>query len=158
MKKFYFLALLLCVSMILTGCGKNKQEMMDQLNKEGYFHYTNKDLGFGLYLPRQFIYYQTQSKKTDNFTDIEFYVPTSDPTSFDPNVSGYTKPLTIRIFNKKYWNDGLSGDEKKEYEKIGEKKDRVYAALFWAKPSADWTPKWNEEVKKDILSKIEIDK
>ncbi len=157
MKKLYFLVLFLGITLVLTGCGK-KQEMMDQLNKEGYFHYTNQDLKFGLYLPRDFIYYQTQSKKNDNFTDIEFLVPTSDQASYDPNVSGYAKPLVMRVFNKKYWNDGLSGDEKKDYEKIGESKDKVYALLFWSKPAMEWTQKWNEEMKKDIAEKVEISK
>jgi len=158
MKKFYFLLLIVSVALIASGCGKNKQEMMDELRADGYFHYTNKDLGFGMYLPRAFLYYQTQSKKNDNFTDIEIFVPTSDTSSYDPNVSGYAKPVTVRIFNKGYWNDSMSGDERKDYSKLGERKDLVYTMLFWEKPSADWSVKWNEDMKKDILDKFELDK
>lgn len=158
MKKFYLLALLMVMALTISACGKNKQEMMDQLRADGYFHYTNQDLGFGLYLPRPFIYYQTQSKTTDNFKDIEIFIPTSDASAYDPNVSGYAKVITVRVFNKKYWNDSMDNQERKDYEKVGDTKDKVYALLFWEKPSSDWSVKWTEEMKNDIISKFELNK
>lgn len=158
MKKFYLLALLVAIALTVSACGKSKQEMMDELKADGYFHYTNDDLGFGMNLPRQFIYYQTQRKDTDNFIDIEVYVPSTDPSSYDPNVNGYVKVFTVRIFNKKYWNDSMNGQERDEYSKLGEKKDKVYTMLFWQKPSADWTPKWSDEMKKDLIEKFELGK
>jgi hypothetical protein len=158
MKKFYFLVLIVAVAIIASGCGKGKQEMMDEIRADGYFHYTNQDLGFGLYLPRDFIYYQTQSKKNDNFSDIEILIPTSDTSSYTPDVLGYAKPLVIRVFNKKYWDDALDGNERKDYSKLGEKKGLVYTMLFWEKPSADWSVKWTEEMKKDLIEKFELDK
>jgi hypothetical protein len=158
MKKFYLLALLVVMALTVSACGKNKQEMMDELKADGYFHYTNEEMSFGMNLPRQFIYYQTQSKTTDNFKDIEVYVPTTDSASYDPNVNGYVKVFTVRIFNEKYWKDGMNDQERADYSKIGVKKDKVYTMLFWEKPSADWTPKWSEEMKKDLIEKFELSK
>jgi hypothetical protein len=155
MKKLYFLVLVVAVALIASGCGQNKKEMMDEINEKGYFHYTNDDLGFGFYLPREFIYYQTQRKDNDNFTDIEIWVPTTDSSAYG-EVSGYTKPVTIRIFKKKYWNSSMDGQDKKDYEKIGENKDNVYTMLFWTKTSADWSQRWTEDMKKDLVEKFQI--
>jgi hypothetical protein len=156
MKKLYFLVLLLTVVLIASGCAKSKKEMMDEVSEKGFFHYTADDLGFGLYLPRDFIYYQVQRQQNDNFTDVQFFVPTTDKSAFDPNFEGYTKPVTVRIFNEKYWNSSLNGDEKKDYTKLGEKNKKVYTMLFWEKPSADWSVKWTDEMIKSIVEKVEI--
>lgn len=156
MKKFYFLVLILTVVLIASGCAKSKKEMMDEVNEKGFFHYTADDLGFGLYLPRDFMYYQVQRQQNDNFTDVQFFVPTTDKSAVDPNFDGYVKPVTVRIFNEKYWNSSLSGDEKKDYTKLGEKNKKVYTMLFWEKPSADWSVKWTDEMIKSIVEKVEI--
>ena len=155
MKKLYFVVLVMALALITTGCAQSKKEMMDEVNEKGYFHYTNDDLGFGFYLPREFIYYQTQRKDNDNFTDIEIWVPTSD-TSIQSEVSGYAKVLTIRAFKKKYWNDSMNGDERKDYTKIDESKDKVYTMTFWTKIAAEWGPKWTDDMKKDIIQKFQI--
>lgn len=158
MKKFYFLVLVLTVVLIASGCAKSKKEMMDEVSEKGYFHYTANDLGFGLYLPREFMYYQAQRKENDNFIDVEFFVPTTDKSASDPNFQDYAKPVTVRIFKQKYWNDSMNGDEKKDYTKLGEKNKKVYTMLFWEKPSSDWSARWTEEMKKGIVEKFELNK
>jgi len=50
-------------------------------------------------MPSEFIYYQTQRKNTDDYIDLEIFVPTGDK-SYYQEIPGYAKPIVIRIFDK----------------------------------------------------------
>ncbi len=126
---------------------------MDELAKDGNYHYQNKDLGFSLVLPPEFIYYQTQRKNTDDFTDIEIFVPTND-TSYPQEVPSYAKPIAIRIFSNDYWNNS-NEEERGLYQKVGAKGNFVYTIRFWDYPPTDWTDKWSEEMKNKIAENFE---
>jgi len=154
-RKFVFLVFCFLALLALSGCGGPKYEYMDRPADDGNFYYTNKDLGFSLVLPPEFLYYQTQRKSVGEFFDLEFFVPTSD-TKYLQEVPGYVKPIVVRIMDKEEWqrqediyNDNL-------YEKIGEKKNKVYLIKFWKNPSQDWLGKWSEDMKEKIKNNFEI--
>ena len=137
---------------ILTGCFLNKQPV-DRSVKDGDYYYSNKDLGFSLILPPEFMYYQTQRKETENYIDLEIFVPTIDKTIVH-EVPDYAKPITIRIFNKDYWQ---TVDEAADtFIKIGENGNRVYTLIFWSEVPNDWLGKWNEEVINKIKNNFKI--
>jgi len=155
MKTKYSFLVLIILFLVLSACTL-KEPLMDQPAQDGNYHYRNKDLGFNLVLPSEFIYYQTQRKETDDFIDLEFFVPTSD-TAYFQEVFGYAKPIVIRIFNKNYWESiSNQGGEQIIYQKLGEKKDFVYSIRFWQLPPADWQAKWTEEMKQWLINNFEI--
>lgn len=141
------LSLVLAASLLISGCGK--QQLMDQPAKDGKYHYQNNDLGFGLVLPEEFIYYQTQRKQGDNFIDIEFFVPSSD-LDYQKEVPGYAKPIIIRVYQIDQYQD------ESDFQKIGEKDKRIYALKFWQNTPLDWQKKWSEDIEKSIISDFEI--
>lgn len=143
-KTILFLAVLIIT---LSGCG-NKQ-LMDAPAEDGNYYYQNRDLGFSLILPPEFEYYQIQRNSTDEYTDIEVFVPTSD-TSYPQEVSGYAKPIVIRMFDSDYWGNSKE-EERNIYQKIGAKGNFIYTIRFWDSPSSDWQDKWSEEMKNKII-------
>jgi len=150
--------LILLFVLFLAGCGKEPN--MDQLAEDGNFHYRNKDLGFNLVLPPEFLYYQTQRKETADYIDLEFFVPTADRNYYQ-DVPGYGKPAVIRIFNKDSWEQASRGGI---YQKLGEKKswwpgrkDKVYAIKFWDEVPLDWQGKWSEEIKQGIIEGFKVE-
>jgi len=126
---------------------------MDLSREDGTYLYQNKDLGFNLVLPPEFEYYQTQRKETDDFIDLEIFVPTAD-TSYSMEVSGYAKPIIIRIFTRDYW-ESTAGNESL-YQTLGEKGKRIYTIDFWADIPADWQTKWSEDMKQGIVDNFKI--
>lgn len=155
MKK-YLLALLLAASALtLAACGAKKPDMRTPVGEKQEYNYRNPDLGFSLMLPSEFIYYQTQRKQTPDFTDLEIFVPTSD-TKYAQEVPGYAKPVVVRVFNKNSWLVSSESD-KKIYQKIGEKGDKVYAIRFWDKVPSDWKNKWTASLADQIKQEFQID-
>ena len=128
---------------------------MDQLGEDGQYRYQNRDLGFSISLPPEFEYYQVQRKQTAEFIDIEFFVPTSD-LSYPQDVPGYAKPIVVRIFTAKAWQEMGSDEDKIIYQKVKEKGKKIYTIRFWDKIPTDWNNKWSEEMKNTIKSSFKI--
>lgn len=155
MKKISFVVLAVLMAVSLSACHWTKVEPMDELNNENEYHYQNKDLGFEVYLPQDFIYYQTQRNNGDDFSDLTIYVPTAD-TSLLTELQSYAKPVVVRIFDKNNWYDSLNDEERSNYVKVGEKKDKVYTLLFWNKVPSDWTIKWTDQMRDDIMESFKV--
>lgn len=150
-----FFAIILFLGIIfLAGCGQ--QQLMDVPAEDGNYYYQNKDLGFNLTLPKEFIYYQTQRKQAENFTDLEVLVPTSDQVILQ-DVPGYLRPVTIRVFDKDFWNENQGENEFTNlYEKIGESRSRIYGIRFWQQIPSDWSDKWSDDIKNFIINNFEV--
>jgi len=149
MKKISIIFILL---FLLSACGNN-QQVMDKPAEDGNYYYSNKGLGFSLALPPEFIYYQTQRKETENYVDLEIFVPTTDKTIVH-EVPDYVKPIVVRIFSQDYWQtidktDGI-------FIKMGEAGDKVYTLMFWDEVPNDWLDKWNEELKEKLKNNFKI--
>ncbi len=125
---------------------------MDELAADGNYHYQNKELGFSLTLPSEFIYYQTQMKNSNSYTDLEFFVPTSD-RYVRSLVSGYARAIVVRVYKR---DATVKIDKKQGWRKIGEKNGRVYALWLWPAQPDDWQKKWDEEMEKGIVSGFEL--
>lgn len=156
MKKFTIILFGLFLLFALVGCGKKTPDI-NQLSEDKGYHYSNKDLGFGIALPSEFEYYQVQRKNSADYIDIEFFIPTNDRI-YAQEVPGYAKPVIIRIYKLDYWrNKADESAEKSGFEKIGENKASVYAVKFWSDLPADWQNKWNEDIKIGIIKSLKID-
>ncbi len=153
---FYFFIILFLL-FFLSGCGKKIPAVpMDQPAADGNYHYQNFDLKFSLVLPPDFIYYQTQRKNQASFVDIEFFVPTIY-AAFSQEVSGYSKVITIRSWTVKMWQKLADDDaSKKDFDKISQSKDRVYAIGFWENIPPDWQSKWSDDMEDKIMKSFEI--
>ena len=156
MKRINLFFLVLALGILLSGCGQGP--IMDQPAEDGNFYYRNKDMGFSLVLPPEFLYYQTQRKETADYVDLEFFVPTADE-SYYQDVPGYGKAVVIRIFNENSWEQA-SGEG--IYQEVGEDKnwwpgeeDKVYTIKFWGEAPVDWQGKWSEEMKQIIIEGFE---
>ena len=154
MKKLFFV-ILLFIALILSGCGY-KGPIMDQIGKNGNYHYQNKDSGFSFKLPPEFQYYQTQRKETEDYIDIEFFVPTTDVTC-SREVPGYGKPIVIRVFDGETWQSMTDNEYKLIYQELVDKDDRVYTIRFWNKIPFDWQDKWKEEMKETITESFIVE-
>ncbi|MDP2708576.1 MAG: hypothetical protein Q8O93_00775 [bacterium] len=148
MKKFIVLSSLFVLAVFLTGCGV-KKPLMDKPAADNNYYYKNEGLGFSLVLPPEFIYYQTQRKQIGGATELAIFVPTAD-TQYQQEVPGYAKPLRIMIYGSDDWRN-LPEADKINLEKVGEKKDRIYAIEYWQKAPSDWQDKWNEQLKNRII-------
>ncbi len=152
---------LLVFSLFLTACANSgKREFqkkaatgkyMDQPAADGNYYYQNKDLHFGLVLPPDFIYYQTQRVTTNNYESIEFFAPTGD-TSYKQEVPGYGKFLTVKIFPKKDWQDSQTPF----YDAVKKSKDRVYTLDFWNNLPADWQEKFDNKMRQNLIKSFQI--
>ncbi|MCX6796739.1 MAG: hypothetical protein NTW06_04570 [Candidatus Falkowbacteria bacterium] len=153
-KKILFISLL--PALILGGCTL-KKAVMDVPVSDGSYHYQNKDLGFSLVLPADFIYYQTQRTDTTDYVDLEIFVPTSD-TGYVQEVPGYAKPIAIRVYkNKEAWEKHFANPtEVKNYQQLGSQGDKVYTIRYWTDIPIDWQGKWNQEMAKKIASGFKI--
>ncbi len=150
------LILLFTIIILLTsGCfNKNEEVYMDKPAEDGKYHYQNKDLGFSVVLPPEFIYYQTQRKETEDYTDIEFFVPTT--TEYRHEVPGYGKPMVVRIFKKQAWEEVDEDDKTSLYNEIGEKDGKIYTIKFWELAPEDWDEKWTFDMKNEIVDSFKI--
>jgi len=158
MKKFAMLSLFLIF--FLSACAgssdSKKQTAMNELAADNMYHYQNKDLGFEVALPSEFIYYQTQRKNTDDYIDLEIFVPTGD-RSYYQEIPGYGKPVVIRIFEKDTWEQVKNEEENiKLYKKIGEEGGRVYTIRLWNKIPVDWRDKWTKEMGEEIIHSFKL--
>ncbi|MFW5888350.1 MAG: hypothetical protein ACOCVY_01395 [Patescibacteria group bacterium] len=156
MRKIFFASFFLMMAIFLSGCGSStagNKPTMDELAEDDKYHYQNPDLGFQVALPSSFEYYQTQKKETDGYTDIEFFVPTSDESNSFSEVAGYAKPMTVRIFDKEEWKNI---DEEGRFQKIDENGDSVYTVHFWDDIPADWQDKWGENTEAEIEKSFEF--
>lgn len=126
----------------MVGCSQDRPSM-DRPAADGQYHYDNYDLGFSLTLPAEFIYYQTERHDQTDYTDIEFFVPTSDRT-YAQEVEGYAKPITLRVFKKSSWQEAQSDASQAAFEKIGQSFNKIYAIKFWDKAPADWQKVWSQ--------------
>jgi hypothetical protein len=152
--RIIFLALLMVLSLSLTGCGK-KEVLMDVPADDGNYHYSNADLGFSLVLPKEFQYYQTQRKNNSDYTDLEFFVPSSD-TGYAQEVPSYAKPVTIRIVTIKMWDAADNIFDKTLAKEIGRKGDTVFSIIFWNTVPKDWREKWSSEMEKAIINNFKM--
>jgi hypothetical protein len=155
MRKGFFAVLLTAVAILLTGCASSgdKDPAMDQPAEDGKYNYENQGLGFEVTLPSSFEYYQTQRKEGGDYTDIEFFVPTSDEDNDSEEVAGYAKPLVVRVFDSGEWENA---DDKVRFEKIGEDNNSVYTVDFWDNIPEDWREKWNKSVRSEIKESFEF--
>lgn len=144
-KKYFIVAFVFIFVVALSGCGSKKTVDMNELGANEKYNYENKNMGFAIQFPKEFIYFQTQRKDAADYTDLEFFVPTSD-MKYVQEIPGYGKPVVVRVFKK----DAFSENTDKAYKKIGEKGDSVYTVKFWDKAPADWQAKWNDNMKSEI--------
>ncbi len=155
-KKISGMITVLIFVLTLTGCQTDKVAM-NELAADGFYHYQNNDLGFSLALPKEFIYYQTQRKQSGSATDLEIFIPTSDRI-YAQEVAGYAKPITVRIYNRKDWQNLPADDvNKKLVSVVNEKVDKIYAFNFWQKIPNDWQSKWTEEMEQNIVKSLKIE-
>jgi len=128
---------------------------MDELGKDNLYHYRNEDLGFRLDLPPEFIYYQTERFNAADYTEVRFFIPTSDPAYVYEIVPSYAKPLVIRVYPEDVWNQLKDDDEgKQNFEKKMTKDGRVYVIQFWDHQPTDWQDKWSDDMKSAISESL----
>jgi hypothetical protein len=147
MKKNIFIVFTFIVLAATSGCGQ-KPVNMDVLSSDEKYHYTNKDLGFSIDFPKEFDHYQAQRKKGDDFTDLEFFVPTAD-TAYPMDVPGYAKPIVIRIIETEIWQRDKE-TKFNDFEEIKIVSGKTYAIKFWQTYPKDWLSKWNSDIRKGI--------
>ena len=82
-------------------------------------------------------------------------MPTSD-TRFGKQVSGYAKPIVIRVFEKNAW-DKIDQSGESIYKFLGDKKDKIFTILFWEQEPNDWQEKWHGEIENYIVNSFEIE-
>ncbi len=158
LNKLYLGVVFLFLAIFISGCSREKVDM-NVLSDDNQFHYQNRDLKFAIDLPADFIYYQTQRKNEANYIDVEFFVPTTD-TDYFQEVSGYAKPIVVRVFKQDYWNklendsaefdvefNALVGDSDEIFSGKG---DYVYVVKYWGVIPGDWQEKWSNEMKDKI--------
>ncbi|MEI7498110.1 MAG: hypothetical protein WCK11_02405 [Candidatus Falkowbacteria bacterium] len=136
-------ALILVMLFALSGCGQAPAPISQ--DQDGKLHYTNQDLGFELYLPKQFEYFQTQRKNLAEYTDVEFFAPTSD-MGYKQEVQSYGKFLIVRV-KKQAATKPDTGFMEAPNNQSGK-----FWLQFWEKQPKDWSKKWNKEVQKDIIN------
>ncbi len=151
MKKYSKFIAIFAVALFLTAC--SRQVNMDQPDANGNYDFSDSYLGFSLILPKEFDHYQFQRVDKADYSDLEFFVPTSD-TSIPKEVPGYGEPIIVRVYNKSAW-DG-SDQKNSGFVKIGEKGDKVYAMEFWQKIPKDWQSVWNDNMKNEIKNSFKI--
>lgn len=125
----------------------------DYRDKEGNYFYENKDLGFNITLPPEFIYFQTQRWDNSSFSDLEILVPTNDPAYTHAIPPSYAKPIIVRI-----WKDmqDWAQEDQDRYVIFGEKRGRVYTLKFWDEPTKDWLDKWTSEMEVRIGQGVKL--
>ncbi|NTW22874.1 hypothetical protein HGA34_05055 [Candidatus Falkowbacteria bacterium] len=141
-KQFFSVLIIIFLPFILSGCFK--KEVPISQGENGSYVYTAKDLGFGLTLPKEFQYFQTQRQNKGDYTDLQIFVPTSD-TDFPQIVPGYAEVVTIRVVTNK------EHQPERAFELIGSAEDRSHYILFWNNIPKDWKEKWTDAMKKQII-------
>jgi len=152
MKKIFFISSLLIFLFTLSACGK--PVMMDALNKQGFYPYSNDLLGFNLSLTKDFKYYQTQRTELPTYTDLDIFVPTAD-ANYAEQVPGYAEPIIVRVYDKSTY-DALSASTTAGMIKVGENNNKVYNLIFWSKIPSDWQNKWSPAMKQQLISNFKL--
>ncbi len=145
------MGLLVALVLVLSACAGGEGDKKTPDNQVN-LNYQNKSLGFELKLPEVIDFYTTQREEGENFTDIEFFVPTSD-TEYSSQVRNYARPVTVRVFQ------GLDREnigKDSIYEIVGEKDNKIYTLRFWQNIPQDWQEKWNEDLEKNIKNSFKI--
>lgn len=164
LNKFYFFGFLLLLMLVFSGCSK-KETDMNVLSDDGQFHYRNELLKFSISLPAEFEHYVTQRKDETDYSDLEFFVPSSDTANYVQEVPGYAKPIVVRVFKKDIWqkwqnNQASSSDftilVSDSDEVIADKGDYIYVIKYWTNIPSDWQEKWNNDMKEKIKSSFEV--
>jgi hypothetical protein len=153
MRKQALLIPLLILTLFVSACGK-RDLPTDKPLDDGSFFYRNEMHSFSLILPPAFEFYQTQRVEGQGYTDIEFYVPTSD-TRFGSQIPGYAQPIVIRVFEKAVWEEVNQGSS--EYKLIAEKGDKVFTIQYWETEPKDWQAKWSDENEKAIVDSFKAE-
>ena len=149
-------SLLLIAVVVLSGCGKKeKTVLMNELAEDNLYHYSNPDLGFSIDLPKEFEYYQTQSKTEPSYRALQILVSTGDANYSQIEVSGYAKPIEVRMYDKGVWENTPDKNLLKEVKDNG---DKVFAIKFWDKFPMDWNSKWTPEMEKQISDSFKLKK
>ena len=149
LKKKILFTIILLLMVFLTACAKKEVYNMDQLAPDGNYHYTNKDLGLSVDFGEEFKYYQTQRNDNKAYSEIEYFVPTSD-REYPQQIQSYGKFLVVRIYNKNEY------DENDNHEYFGEKNKKIFVGIFWEEIPSDWTNKWSDEIKQKIIASFKI--
>lgn len=154
-KKEIAIIAIFCV--LLTGCNLTKKTsyISSEPNKDGNYVYKNEDLKFSMVLPPEFIYFQTQRKNKENYTDLEILVPSSDKESHI-GVAGYATPVVIRVINKKNFDELNNSNANVGFEDLERRGNKIYLIKFWNKAPNDWLSKWNDEMKNNIKNNIKL--
>lgn len=150
LKKIFIAVFVL--SLLITGCSK-KSAYMDRPAEDGRYYYQNKDLGFKVTLPAEFIYYQTQRVATEDYIDIEFYIPTSD-TEFVQSVPGYAQAFVVRVYKKAGWDKVNHNEATAIYKKFGTSGDYTLTYHLADNMPKDWQEKWTEDFKNSIKNNL----
>lgn len=114
--------------------------------------YTNEEFDFSVTLPDEFSFYTTQRKEGEDYIDIEFFMPSSD-TSFYQQISGYAKPLVVRVVTDPEYAE-ITG--RQNFVELGKKGGKVYTMWLWRETPKDWSDKWNDEARKKITESFKI--
>ncbi len=141
-KQLFTVLFILFLPVILSGCFK-KQVPISQ-GEDGSYVYTAKDLGFGLTLPKEFQYFQTQRQNKGDYTDLQIFVPTSD-TTYPQLIPSYALPITIRVVTNKEHQPETA------FTIIASDEQKSYYIMFWDKVPFDWAGKWTDTMKKQII-------
>lgn len=142
------LSLLAVLVLVLSACAGDGAGKKTSEDNRANLNYQNKSLDFELELPEVIDFYTTQRKENDNFTDIEFFVPTSD-TEYSSQVRNYARPLVVRVFQGSNKEDI---GEDNIYKIVGEKGDKIYTLRFWQDLPQDWQEKWSKEIEEGIIN------
>ncbi len=145
--------LFLVLVIILAGCA-SKRIPVDVLSDDGKYHYYNDSLGFEIAFPEEFQYYQVQRVDNDGFSDVEYFVPTTD-YDYPLDFSNFAKAITIRVLDKDFWQENKE-NYNQAYQVIGENRKKVYAIRFWDKQPSDWQGKWGSPVEEEIINSLKI--
>jgi len=156
MKKIFFIFASFFIVNFLNACSVSSGVPMDELSEEGRFQYKNKDLGFEISLPDTFEFYQVQRKNTDEYSEIEFFVPTSD-MAYPQEVQSYAKPLMLRFYKNETWEKF----DKREYVEsvffqLPSDKTGKFFIKFWKTRPKDWEGKWNQEIEEEIKISFKV--
>lgn len=157
-KKIFLIIVSVVAIIIIVGAiyFLKKDKSTEQAPEVKNYFYQNKDLGFSLELPPEFMYFQTQRKKGEDFIDLEIFVPTSD-VDYPQEVQSYGKPIVVRIFNsREAWNKVDEAEKTSFYREIGEKKGKVYTLKVWKDLPLDWQGKWTFEMEEKIVKLFKI--
>lgn len=164
LNKLYFFSFLLLLTLVFAGCSK-KETDMNVLSDDNQFHYRNELLKFSINLPANFDHYITQRKDESDYSDLEFFVPSSDTVNYVQEVPGYAKPMVVRAFKKNAWqnwqnNQASSSDfsilVSDRDEVMPDKGDYVYVIKYWTNIPIDWQEKWNNDMKKKISDSFKV--